>query len=118
MGKITVPWPFTTRVPRNPYTTSASCGPALRYSRAIIDKRNRMTRAINAATTNTPLEIPLNKFITLSLWGRSLPVPGQLVPAAHIRDSFFIPRDHHFGPFGNGAAVVVAGSNRAARALL
>ena len=34
IGKITVPRPLTMRVPRKPYTTSASCGPALRNSLA------------------------------------------------------------------------------------
>src|SRR5271154_961533 len=43
MGNTSVPRPCTTRVPPRPYTMSASCGPALRYSLAIPLIRNRMT---------------------------------------------------------------------------
>ena len=39
------------RVPRKPYTTSASCGPALRYSRANTEIRNTMVNAISPAMT-------------------------------------------------------------------
>src|SRR5580693_2848630 len=43
MGRTSVPCPWTTRVPPKPYTMSASCGPALRYSLAIPLIRNRRT---------------------------------------------------------------------------
>src|SRR5258708_14661417 len=88
-----------------------------------------MTRAINAATTNTPLEIPFNKFINSLLsrayWAGRGPAPRssslfvrQIVPSLHVGDAFLIPCNHYFGPLGNGSAAVVTRSNRAARALL
>ena len=54
---MTVPWPLTMRVPRKPYTTSASCGPALRYSLANMVIRNRIASTISPAITNTPTEM-------------------------------------------------------------
>src|SRR6266404_1126582 len=105
-----------------------------------MDKRNRMHSAINAATMNTPLEMPFNKPIR-SPWRLTanncaptlrpaqlfhdnayfttlLSSPRQLVPAAHIGDPLFIPCDHYFRSFGNLGAILAARRYGAAGALL
>src|SRR3984957_4543408 len=60
MGSTSVPCPCTTRVPPKPYTMSASCGPALRYSLAIPLIRNRRT------ITPSPAKIQISTIFDIS----------------------------------------------------
>src|SRR6185436_19044541 len=96
-----------------------------------------MTNAINAAMTNTPLEMPFNRLIfppyfrchfrsarqakppapPCLLRGRGL-LPRQLVPPPHVGDAFLISRNHHFRSLGNRDALFAARRDRAPRALL
>src|SRR5580765_5814504 len=58
IGKMIVPCPLTTRVPRNPYTMSASLGPAFRNILASTTRRNRRVRTINPRMIQVPIAIP------------------------------------------------------------
>src|SRR5260370_23210944 len=75
----------------------------------------RNASAIMPSVTMTgTLEIAsLNVFISSSL--RAL---RQFIPAAHVCDSFLVSRDHYFGPLGYSRAILTAGADGFARALL
>src|SRR5579872_3725123 len=60
MGKMTVPCPLTTRVPRKPYTTRASCGPAFRYNLANILMRSIVARTIRPMMIQISTNVPPN----------------------------------------------------------
>src|SRR5579872_119706 len=60
MGKMTVPCPLTTRVPRKPYTTRASWGPALRYNLANILMRSIVARTIRPTMIQISTTVPPN----------------------------------------------------------
>src|SRR5438093_4769589 len=101
MGKITVPRPFTTRVPRKPYTMIASCGPALRNSLANIAIKNKIARIIRAAITNTWFCINADLPPQLTF---HFGVAREFLPRADVGNAFFVARDDHFGALGDRGA--------------
>src|SRR5579883_1725794 len=120
IGKITVPRPLTTRVPRKPYTIRASCGPALRNSLANTPMSIRITRSDNRPMTTAGCSIyPLWPGARPLLELRLLELRFEgVLPRPHVRDPLLVPRNHHLGAARDGIAVLAAGAGDAARALL
>src|SRR6202521_2765486 len=107
MGKMMVPCPLTTRVPRKPYTTSASCGPAFRYSLADMLMRSITARTINPTKIHMEITVgmpniypPLHKSVEsrIKLCGvaaihlDSRLLAAYLVPGTHVCNAFLVPR--------------------------
>src|SRR6185369_6330864 len=112
IGKITTPRPFTILVPRKPYTTSASCGPAFRYRLANIAIRKMTVKTINVAITITFIEISiirlLGNFPILFLTTHRVGGGFQFLPSPHVRDAVLIPCHYYFHAARNGIAILTA----------
>src|SRR5579884_2414926 len=92
IGKITVPRPFTMRVPRNPYTMRASCGPALRYRVAIdIINASNVSTAMTAINT---ISFDISSLLLQCFGACHAAQPGHCIPGTYIRNSFFVADDY------------------------
>src|SRR5438128_500870 len=107
---MTVPCPFTTRVPRKPYTTSASCGPAFRYSEARKELRRAIDITMRPTITQNDAPNP-PRFIDASMCC-ALATLSHFLPPPHVRDSTVVCGDHDFDAFLDRGAL---GAPRAAR---
>src|SRR5215471_1825578 len=97
-----------------PYRISASLGPTFRYMRAITIMIIKRTRTSSPAPTRTSIG---NPNIRTSLFhSRLLPscrslhksLLRELLPPLHIGNPAVIARNHHFGAFLNGRAIIAS----------
>src|SRR5579884_2196717 len=92
IGKITVPRPFTMRVPRNPYTINASCGPALRYRVAMdIISASNVSTAITAINT---ISFDISSLLLQCFGACHAAQPGHCIPGTYIRNPSFVADDY------------------------
>src|SRR6266852_2931502 len=143
MGNTSVPCPCTTRVPPKPYTMSASCGPALRYSLAIPLIRNRMTITPSPAKIQIVTKFdkpnimpPPNPRTFTSTAKQTLALTRSqrrgsralfcglrlfarhLAPQTNIGNALLVTGDHNLGSLGNGAPIVSARATNSTRSHL
>src|SRR5262249_17814691 len=116
IGKITEPRPLMMRVPRKPYTTRASWGPALRYRRASMAIKNMMAKPIRPAKkkkTAILISIGPPLFFVGKHWRIC-----QLFPRANVGDATFVARDHDLGSFADFESVFAASGSCPSHACL
>src|SRR5262249_2971894 len=111
-GKMIVPLPILIRMSlRYPYTTSASCGPALRYNRANMPIKNIKPTMPSPTMIQRVVLAPPNispPRLTRCHPRQSFSRVGQFFPAANVRHAALITRDHHFHAFGQRLILLAA----------
>src|SRR6266511_484500 len=112
MGKITEPRPLMIRVPRKPYTTRASCGPALRYSRANMAIRNMRVNAISPAMAKIISMLIVLVLLNFVCGCRRI---RKLIPWPDIGNAALVAGHNDFGSLCDFDFVIDALLPRAAR---
>src|SRR5947209_519725 len=117
-----VPCPTRTRLPRKPYTISASFGPALTNSFAMpANSRKSATQPSPTHTCNScditflPGFPKKSELLLAYFSGVSFRLTGNLIPCAHVGDASLVARYYHFGAPGNRRSVFAARSTASPR---
>src|SRR5439155_10785861 len=93
------------RVPRKPYTTRASCGPALRYSRANMAISKMRVNAISPAMAKIISMLIVLVLLNFICGCRRI---RKLFPRPDIGDTALVASHNDFGSFGDFDSVIAA----------
>src|SRR4051794_14213396 len=112
---MTVPPPTTTRVPRKPKTTIASCGPAFRNSLAKTVMMKKIANSPRPIITAFCVSIQMEFSLTPET---GFQIATQFVPRTNVGDALLIFRDHYLAALHDRVAILGAHTRYTARASL